>query len=60
MDCIASALPNSNKQDPKYSTLTKTGGGSLVLNTALDEGDLTYVQMPISLRISGYEADAAG
>ena len=26
----------------------------------VDEGDLTYVQMPISLRISGYEADAAG
>ena len=26
----------------------------------VDEGDLTYVQMPISLRISGFEADAAG
>ena len=26
----------------------------------VDDGDLTYVQMPISLRISGFEADAAG
>ena len=26
----------------------------------VDEDDLTYVQMPISLRISGFEADAAG
>lgn len=26
----------------------------------VDEGDLTYVQMPISFRISGFEADAAG
>lgn len=37
MDSIASALPNSDKQNPKYATLTKKGEGTLVLNTALDK-----------------------
>ena len=37
MDSIASALPNSDKQNPKYATLTKKGEGALVLNTALDK-----------------------
>lgn len=35
-DSIASALPNSNKQDPAYSTLTKTGAGTVQQNSSMD------------------------
>lgn len=37
MDSIASALPNKSKQDPKFSTLTKKGAGTLRLNSSLDK-----------------------
>lgn len=35
-DSIASALPNSNKQNPAYSTLTKTGAGTVQQNSSMD------------------------
>ena len=35
-DSIASALPYSNKQDPAYSTLTKTGAGTVQQNSSMD------------------------
>lgn len=35
-DSIASALPNSNKQDLAYSTLTKTGAGTVQQNSSMD------------------------
>ena len=35
-DSIASALPNSNKQDPAYSTLAKTGAGTVQQNSSMD------------------------
>lgn len=37
MDSIASALPNTSKQDPQFSTLTKKGAGTLRLNSSLDK-----------------------
>lgn len=35
-DSIASALPNSNEQNPAYSTLTKTGAGTVQQNSSMD------------------------
>ena len=35
-DSIASALPKSDKQDPAYSTLTKTGAGTVQQNSSMD------------------------
>lgn len=37
MDSIASALPNTSKQNPQFSTLTKKGAGTLRLNSSLDK-----------------------
>lgn len=42
-DSIASALPNTKDQDPGYSTLVKTGAGTVVMHGSMDKyfGDFT-------------------
>ena len=37
LDSIASALPNNNTVNPAYSTLTKTGAGTVQMNASMDK-----------------------